>query len=209
MDKNNIVFIYFGLFLFGCGVGVYNFFVPSEIANIKSAGDYIESIEKIRTSNFLVTRFYAINSMIVDNLTDEQRHPVYGGSNAELPDYVMGSYHRLLEDLFYQTDTALWSPEVLGIQVRTGSGQILTNLIIDIILSGSNQYNRQIKSIEKVIPGRYTELLFIDYNFSLYSKHNIRIIISTLYFFGVFLLTIPSFLTSARILYVLFRGIGR
>lgn len=129
----NLLFLYFGLLIFGLGVALYNSVVPRQIKRFPSVEDYISSMENIGTRNLAIGSFDHVVGMYFRNLHGEERSPFFSGTNASFPSDVSTDFHRLVEEMFTSVDPEDWedppAEERLGTRFITGSGYLMTDVV--------------------------------------------------------------------------------
>ncbi|MGT2443059.1 hypothetical protein ACU4I5_10770 [Ensifer adhaerens] len=108
MFDRNLLLLYFGLLIFGLGVGLYNAVVPSQIKRFPSIEDYITAMEGIGTRNLAIGSFDNVVRMYFENVQGEDGIPMFSSQNASFPGDVSGDFHRLIAEMFNALEEGEW-----------------------------------------------------------------------------------------------------
>lgn len=202
--SRNLYFLYFGLLLFGAGVAVFNIFAPSQIRRFPETGDYIATMDSIKTPNLIIGSFENIIGMYFSSLHGEERSPMFDARRIAFPSDVSGELHRFVERLFLATEFSDEGYEPasdrLGSRFWTGSGYLMTDQVLDIAYSG--------RRVERIIHVALlneavehpTDVFYLEHRALEYRRATVRIIVFLFYAIGAALLIFPSILTSIMIL---------
>lgn len=205
--SKNMKFLYFGLLVFGLGVGLYNIFVPRQIKEYPSVENYIKAMEDIRTDNMVIGSFDNIIGMYHSNLTGEERSSFYSSMNSGFPRNVSADTHRLIESMYFELKVEDWSmedgkgddPDRKMTRFFNGSGQLMTEEVINVMYSGRRVERGLLLSMYEVVSRKSKDVFYIEHKALEYSGTNIRLVIFIFYALGLMLTALPSLTTSIMI----------
>lgn len=203
-DKN-LVFLYFGLLVFGIGVTIFTAMAPAPIRKFPHVEDYIRSMQDIRTRNLVIGGFEHVAGAYQKELSDEEQSGFYSHYNKHFPEDVSDGFHRLVEHI-YQNSYSEDSDDAAEIELRnysefhTGSGYLKTNEIVDIMYSGRRVDAALNSKLYANITAYSKDVFYLEHKTLDFSKPRTRLLILLFYLSGMTLAFIPTALTSIIII---------
>lgn len=203
--SKNLFFLYFGLLIFGVGVALYNIAVPRQIRKYPSVEDYILAMEGIETRNLVTGSFDNVIGMYFRNLKGEERSSMFTHINVGFPGDVSGDLHRLIEEMFLEVDAEVWDgpptkEDRLGSRFWTGSGNLMTDEVIEVMYSGRRVDRGLLHALYAEAAKRAKDVFYIEHRGLEFSTPKVRFLVFLFYSSGLALTVLPSVLTSAMIL---------
>lgn len=204
LHSKALYFLYFGLLIFGVGVALYNINVPRQIKKFPYVEDYIVSMEGIGTSNLIIGSFNNVLRMYFQNNDAESQSSMFDADSIGFPSDARDDLHRIIEEIFrnmdVDDDTDWPAEDRLGSRFFTGSGYIMTDAIMEVILSGRRidqafRYQAYAEAEE-----RSKDIFYIEHKALEYTSPKTRLVILFLYILGMLMTVCPTIIVSLIII---------
>lgn len=194
----NLVFLYFGLLIFGTGVAVYNTLVPYQIRSFPSVRDYISSMENIGTRNLVIGSLNRIVAMYYQHVEQDIQE-----LNPAFPDDVRDAFDRLFEEIFRAIETDEFDETKLkeiGTRFLSANDNVMIGEVVKVACFRIRAERAIWHSIDHEAAERSKDIFYIEHRALEYSKPKARLLVLFLYAAGLFLTVFPSILTSVIII---------
>lgn len=200
----NLVFLYFGLLLFGVGVSVFNFSAPGEIRRYPAIEDYISSVVTISTPNLTISTFLSIVDEFCRNLSEEEQSAFYSSDHIAFPKELSAGLHRVVgvgfQSEFKAENHDLDWHATFGDRFYSGTGDLLTEKVIDLLNSSIRADRAITEPLVSNIATREKDVFFLQHVMLEHSKPMQRFMVFAFYILGIVLMAIPTILTATLIL---------
>lgn len=199
--SRNLYFLYFGLLLFGSGVAIFNAAAPSQIRRFPALEDYIASMESIKTPSLVGVSFEDVIGIYFAGPKEDRRIQ----RRMDFPRDLNGALHRFIHEVctkFIESKPmySFSDQNELFSQFRSGSGNLLTDEILEVAYSGRtvDKVIRQVLLDEAIELSK--DVFYLEHRALEYSRSFLRFMVSFFYCVGLVLLVVPTLVTSAMIL---------
>ncbi|MVT00485.1 hypothetical protein [Devosia marina] len=203
LHSKRLYFLYLGVLGVGLATALYAALAPEPIKTSASAVDYVRHMSDLNTPNIVRDSFLSTISLYRRYNNEEQRHPMFSGGSLSSLDRVSSALHPFIRSMFEGTDTdidilehdALDYGDEARESLVTGSGNVRTDSIMEILQSGRNiDRPFQYEFLNEVVKNP-KDVFFLEYISLDYSAFARRVTVAVVYAVGFTLLLVPTITT--------------